>query len=86
MLAPLSTAPLLQPEIILTPLLGFDRLGNRLGQGKGYYDATLSKVNCPAIGLAFECQYMELLPVEITDVPLDNVLTPTKLYSFTKDC
>lgn len=84
-LAPLPTASLLQPEIILTPLLGFDRLGNRLGQGKGYYDATLSELKCPAIGLAFECQYVELVPVEDTDVPLDNVLTPTKLYSCKKD-
>mgnify|MGYP006195389569 FL=1 len=53
----------------------------RLGQGAGHYDRWLAN-NPPhaAIGLAWDCQLEESLPIEPHDVPLHAVVTPTRLY------
>jgi len=64
--------------IILCPLLGFDRAGNRLGMGKGYYDRWLSKHATDVseqLGLAFSCQELCKVPVEPHDVPLSTIIT-----------
>ena len=69
------------PDIVLVPLLAFDRKGHRLGYGKGYYDATLSALRSEreiiAIGLAYAQQSCLFnLPVEEHDESLDWVITP----------
>ena len=63
-------------DIIIVPLLAFDRFGHRLGYGAGYYDRFLPL--CPGatkIGIAFSCQEIGEVPADETDVPLDRVVT-----------
>lgn len=78
----------LDPDIVIVPLLAFDRKGHRLGYGKGYYDATLSalrrkKPALLAVGLAFAQQAVLFnLPREDHDVPLDWVVTPQGAQRF----
>ena len=70
-----------EPEILIVPLVGFDRNGGRLGYGGGFYDRTLellrSKRATMAIGFAFAAQEAEDLPLEATDQPLDLIVTET---------
>jgi 5-formyltetrahydrofolate cyclo-ligase len=67
------------PEILIVPLLAFDRQGGRLGYGGGFYDRTLEGLRTQgpvlAIGFAFAAQEAEALPLEITDQPLDMIIT-----------
>ncbi|WP_227284151.1 5-formyltetrahydrofolate cyclo-ligase [Boseongicola sp. H5] len=69
----------LEPDILIVPLVGFDRAANRLGYGGGFYDRTLARLraNGPvrAVGFAFAAQQLPPLPVEPTDQPLDAVVT-----------
>ncbi|NLY91400.1 MAG: 5-formyltetrahydrofolate cyclo-ligase [Firmicutes bacterium] len=72
--------PLCPPDeigVFFIPGLAFDRQGNRLGRGAGYYDRYLATVNQPAVrvGLAFQLQIAEALPVTATDVKIDSLLT-----------
>lgn len=69
----------LQPILILTPLLAFDRAGARLGQGGGHYDRIISLYRAHgaiAMGLAYAEQEMERVPAGAHDAQLDWVLTP----------
>jgi len=64
------------PDTILTPLLGFDRRLNRLGQGAGHYDRAFARF--PAawrVGVAWSMQELPAVPTEIWDVPLHAVIT-----------
>lgn len=64
------------PDLILTPLVGFDRALNRLGQGAGHYDrAFAANPQALRIGVAWAAQEVESLPLEPWDIPLDAVLT-----------
>ncbi len=75
-LQPHSTADQVAPDIILMPLLGFDRQGTRLGQGAGYYDRALARQSDPLrIGVAWSVQEFENLPADPWDMPLDAILT-----------
>ena len=72
------------PDILLVPLLAFDRDGFRLGYGGGYYDRALQRFRHSAhrvlaFGVAFALQERETLPREPHDQPLDGVLTPEGL-------
>ena len=74
--APLPLAEVVDPDLIVTPLLAFDDFGGRLGQGGGYYDRTFAA--CPdavRIGFAFAGQRVERLPMDRHDVALHGVLT-----------
>jgi 5-formyltetrahydrofolate cyclo-ligase len=74
------------PDLMLVPLAAFDRLGHRIGYGAGHYDYTfahLRKTNAViGVGLAFAAQEIEAIPALSHDVPLDYVLTETKLFDF----
>lgn len=75
------------PTIILVPLIAYDPYGNRLGQGGGYYDATLqnlkTKQKTVIIGIAYTEQiWDDALPSEEHDVKLDAILTPNGLKFF----
>lgn len=74
-------------DLVLIPGLAFDRYGNRLGQGKGYYDRFLRLLRPTALklGLAFDCQIVEDLPRTPRDVPVDAVLTEKMLYRFPRN-
>lgn len=65
-------------DIIFTPLVAFDKSGNRLGMGGGFYDRTLQnwqdKHYIP-VGLAHRCQEMEQLPIASWDIPLAAILS-----------
>lgn len=85
-LAPDELAPRVSPDVILMPLLGFDRQGTRLGYGGGYYDRTLTRLEKKPrlIGFAFECQAFERIPRAPHDVPLDAVVTEAGVVTFAK--
>ena len=79
--APTETAETLIPDLIIAPLLAFDREGHRLGQGAGHYDRTLeglrSRGHVWVIGLAYAGQQIDRVPREAHDQPLDAILTET---------
>ena len=83
-LAPPETAPLADPDIIIMPLLGFDKHGTRLGYGGGYYDRTIAglKKRPRLIGLAFASQELEHIPRDTHDVPLEAVVTEAGFRHF----
>jgi 5-formyltetrahydrofolate cyclo-ligase len=83
-LAPPEGAPVVEPDVILMPLLGFDREGMRLGYGGGYYDRTLTILSKPPrlVGYAFACQEIERIPREPHDIPLDAVVTEAGYRKF----
>ncbi|MBT9384686.1 5-formyltetrahydrofolate cyclo-ligase [Pseudooceanicola sp. CBS1P-1] len=67
------------PEIVIVPLVAFDRRGGRLGYGGGFYDRTLEALRAQratlAVGYAYGAQEAEELPLEATDQPLDLIVT-----------
>ncbi|MCD5402084.1 5-formyltetrahydrofolate cyclo-ligase [candidate division NPL-UPA2 bacterium] len=74
--------PLESLELIIVPGVAFDRQGNRLGFGGGFYDNFLGKVpaNIPRLGLAFELQLVEELPGGENDIPVDGIVTEERIY------
>jgi 5-formyltetrahydrofolate cyclo-ligase len=79
--APLPVMPALTPDLVIAPVLGFDRRGYRLGQGGGLYDRTLANLrrlkSVFVIGLAYSGQEVAELPAEPHDERLDAILTET---------
>ncbi|WP_343055154.1 5-formyltetrahydrofolate cyclo-ligase [Sphingomonas aerophila] len=72
-------APGVTPDIILTPLVGFDRAGNRLGQGAGHYDRAFAEYpQAWRVGVAFSIQEVAQLPCDPWDVPLNAIATDTE--------
>ena len=74
-------------DLIFLPLIAFDKKGNRLGRGAGYYDRTLaflqhSEKKPLLIGVAYEFQKVEKLPSETLDIPLNLAITEQKVYYF----
>lgn len=69
-------------DLICTPLVAFDKTGQRLGMGGGYYDRTLArwhrqKTGPRPVGLAHNCQQVDILSHEAWDVPLPDIITPS---------
>jgi len=64
-------------DLVLVPLIIADKLGNRIGYGKGFYDRFLKecKLNCQKIGLSLLPLLDEIICIEPTDIPLDHVIT-----------
>jgi 5-formyltetrahydrofolate cyclo-ligase len=81
---PPTDAPRAIPDVLLMPLLAFDKTGTRLGYGGGYYDRTLASLpkKPQLIGLAFAVQEFDEIPRLDHDVPLDAVITETGLRMF----
>ena len=67
-------------DLVMVPGTAFDLRGGRMGQGKGYYDRLLStaRPNAPLVGMAFDCQVFDEIPVAPHDVFMDLVLTETR--------
>ena len=76
---PAPDAPEVSPDILIVPLLAFDRSGQRIGYGAGYYDLTIAALRArktiTACGLAFATQEIPSVPTTQRDAPLDLVLT-----------
>jgi 5-formyltetrahydrofolate cyclo-ligase len=76
---PEAAAPEVAPDILIVPLLVFDRAGHRIGYGAGYYDMTIVALRArqavTAIGLAFAAQEIAAVPATPHDAALDLVLT-----------
>lgn len=72
------------PQTALIPGLGFDQItGHRLGRGAGYYDRYLARrTSCVTIGLGFDEQVVTGLPAQPHDVPMNIVVTPTRVLRF----
>ena len=73
------------PNLIIVPILAFDRKKYRLGYGKGFYDRYLNKYlkknsNILTVGVAFSFQKYHKLPIEKNDVKLDYILTEKGIY------
>jgi 5-formyltetrahydrofolate cyclo-ligase len=83
---PPDDAELLEPDVLIIPLLAFDRNGYRLGYGGGFYDRTLAKLRARkpiiAIGAAYAAQEVAHVPIGPHDQPLDYVLTEREIINF----
>jgi 5-formyltetrahydrofolate cyclo-ligase len=67
-------------KAVIIPMLAFDKKGNRLGYGAGYYDRFLSShLHLRRIGLAFACQEVEEIPADATDAGMDIIVTDTSI-------
>ena len=83
---PLTVGQPVLPDIILAPLLAFDAAGWRLGYGGGFYDRTIADLamrrhRCAVIGLGYDGQKLDKVPIGPYDMPLDALLTPSGLHS-----
>ncbi len=83
---PPTDAPELNPDILIVPLLAFDRRGHRIGYGAGYYDMTIARLRAmkplTAIGVAFGSQEIAAVPTTPRDARLDLVLTERETIDF----
>ena len=74
-----ETKNIVYPDVLLIPLLAFDKNLNRLGYGGGYYDRIIKKLskkkNIIKIGLAFSIQEIDKVPINVYDQKLDYILT-----------
>jgi 5-formyltetrahydrofolate cyclo-ligase len=81
---PPETAPVLEPDVLLVPMLAFDASGYRLGYGGGFYDRTLAKLRAKkkviAIGVAYAAQQAAHVPHAAHDQPLDFVMTEKGIF------
>ncbi len=78
--APDPSALIVEPQILIVPLLAFDPRGNRLGYGAGYYDRYIAGLieaeqRPQCFGLAFSLQKLDKVPVGLYDLPLDMIVT-----------
>jgi 5-formyltetrahydrofolate cyclo-ligase len=62
-------------DLIIVPAVGFDLGGNRLGNGRGYYDRALASVGGLKVCVAFDAQRLDALVIDSTDVPMDVIVT-----------
>lgn len=73
---PDPASPEVAPDVILTPLVGFDRRLNRLGQGAGHYDRAFARYESAwRVGVAWSVQEVPAIPADIWDVPLHAIIT-----------
>lgn len=66
-------------ELIIVPAVAFDRKGSRLGRGKGFYDRLLADTKAVKIGIGYDFQLIDEIPVEEHDVPMNMVVTETSV-------
>lgn len=71
-----------QIELIIVPAVAYDRRGNRLGRGKGFYDRLLQSTKATKIGIGYDFQLVDEIPAEEHDVPMDIVITQTSVLRF----
>lgn len=81
---PLHSAPFVVPDVLLIPLVAFDKNGRRLGRGGGYYDRTLAQLRSLkkplVVGLAYAMQEVGAVPSEAHDAHVDAVVTEKEVF------
>jgi len=82
---PSDTAEVLDPSLLVMPLSVFDYHGGRIGYGAGHYDRAVARlvekgIHTRLIGMGFDCQHQDRVPVEPHDQPLDAMLTESGYY------
>jgi 5-formyltetrahydrofolate cyclo-ligase len=87
---PGEEARIVDPDVMLVPLAAFDRAGHRIGYGAGYYDRAISRLHALGrqprlIGVAFDCQEIDIVPAEDHDIALDAILTESGLQAIAKE-
>ncbi len=81
-----ESSPEIEPEIIVVPLLGFDRKLNRIGYGSGHYDKIIKRYNNAfAIGVAFSQQEVFSIPIDDDDQPLKMIITEKEIITKSKN-
>ncbi len=68
-------------DLVVVPGIAFDRRGNRIGFGGGYYDRFLVRTAAPKIGLAYDFQVLDRLPTDPHDIRLDFLVTEEAVYT-----
>ncbi|MDR5609579.1 MULTISPECIES: 5-formyltetrahydrofolate cyclo-ligase [unclassified Arsenophonus] len=79
----MDVMPIAQLDILFVPLVAFDKQGQRLGMGGGFYDRLLAnwpKKHFYPIGLAHDCQLVNKIPTAPWDIPLPEIITPSKRW------
>ncbi len=84
---PAADAPGMVPELILAPMVAFDRRGRRLGYGRGHYDRALAAMRNAGyvfrvVGVAFATQEVAPIPIEPHDIALDGLVTEDETLLF----
>lgn len=72
-------------ELIVVPAVAFDRKGNRLGRGKGYYDRLLAGSKATKVGVGYEFQLLGEIPAEPHDIRMDMVITQSATFIVDKN-
>jgi len=72
-------------DLIVIPAVGFDRHGQRLGSGRGYYDRFLAAAGSETClcGIGFDCQLVDVIPTEPHDRLMDLIVTESQVLRFT---
>ncbi|WP_422343959.1 5-formyltetrahydrofolate cyclo-ligase [Parasphingorhabdus sp.] len=77
---PGADCPVVRPDLIVTPMVAFDRSMGRLGQGKGHYDRSFEKYpEASRIGLAWSVQEADNIPMQPHDVTLQMIVTESEI-------
>jgi len=69
-------------DVVLVPLLAFDKQGYRVGYGKGFYDRFLQNINAQKIGLSLSAAIEKIDDVNEHDIKLNFCITPTETIKF----
>lgn len=71
-------------DLIIVPAASIDKTGMRMGWGRGYFDKTLGSMeNCPPVyAVIFDNEFVDEVPREVHDQPVDGVITPTRILTF----
>jgi len=77
--APPKENPEVVPDVLIIPGRAFDDKGNRLGRGKGFFDRYLADFSGLKIGVCFDFQVIEVIPLEPHDLPMDIVVTEKRI-------
>ncbi len=71
-------------ELIIVPAVAYDRNGNRVGRGKGYYDRLLSDTNAYTVGVAYDFQLLDEVESTEFDIPVDMIITESHTITIRK--
>ena len=86
-LAPTREAAEVDPDLVISPMIAFDRSGMRLGHGRGFYDRMIARLRAKGvrpllIGVAFAAQEVPAIPAEAHDVKMDWIVTENETLDF----